>query len=84
MLREDFLLKFDNYSARVDKEMALVPEDFWIETPDSETEKLSEATREVRIALRDEGYYDATMLRIARKIRCKFNPERSECINSTE
>jgi hypothetical protein len=84
MLREDFLLKFDNYSALVDKEMALVPEDFWIETSDSETEKLSEATREVRIALRDEGYYDATMLRIARKIRCKFNPERSECINPTE
>lgn len=84
LLREDFLLKFDNYARRVDKEMDQVPEEFWIETPEEETQKLDEVARQVRIAMRDEGYYDPTMLRIARKVRCRFNPERSECTDPTE
>jgi len=84
LLREDFLLKFDNYSGRVDNEMDQVPAEFWIETPDNETQKLKDTTREVRIAMRDNGYYDATMLRISRKIRCRFDPENSECTDPIE
>jgi len=84
LLREDFLLKFSNYAGRVDQEMNLVPDEFWIETPPEETEKLENVTRDVRLEMRDSGFYDATMLRIARKVRCRFNPEKAECVNPIE
>ena len=45
LLREDFLLKFNNYAGRVDTEMNLVPDEFWIEMPADETNKLEDATR---------------------------------------
>ncbi|MEK9713817.1 MAG: putative solute-binding protein, partial [Thalassolituus sp.] len=84
LLREDFLLKFSNYAGRVDQEMNLVPDEFWIETPIEETEKLEKVTRDVRLEMRDSGFYDATMLRIARKVRCRFNPEKAECVDPIE
>ena len=84
LLREDFLLKFNNYAGRVDTEMNLVPDEFWIETPLEETEKLEDIAREVRLAMRDRGFYDATMLRITRKIRCRFNPDKAECLDPVE
>lgn len=84
LLREDFLLKFSSYAGRVDKEMNLVPDEFWIETPLEETEKLENIAREIRLAMRENGYYDGTMLRIARKIRCRFNPEKAECVDPVE
>ncbi|WP_368043849.1 hypothetical protein [Thalassolituus sp.] len=34
--------------------------------------------------MRKNGYYDGTMLRIARKIRCRFNPEKAECVDPVE
>jgi hypothetical protein len=36
------------------------------------------------LKLREEGYYDPAMLRLQRKIRCKFEPARSECTNPKE
>jgi hypothetical protein len=38
----------------------------------------------VRIKLRDQGFYDASMLRLARKIRCRFEPTNQECTNPVE
>lgn len=84
LLREDFLLKFDNYAGRVDNEMNLVPDDFWIETPEDEMKKFDSIAQTVRLKMRDEGYYHPAMLRIARKIRCRFDPERNECIDPVE
>ena len=39
---------------------------------------------DVRLKLREEGYYDPAMERLQRKIRCKFEPARSECTNPKE
>jgi len=84
LLREDFLLKFDNYAGRVDNEMNLVPDDFWIETPEDKMKEFDSVAQTVRLKMRDEGYYHPAMLRIARKIRCRFDPERNECIDPVE
>ena len=84
ILREDFLFKFENYARRVDNEMALVPEGLWVEDSPQDAKKLEELSLGVRLKLRDEGYYDPAMLRLQRKIRCKFDPARSECANPKE
>jgi len=84
ILREDFLFKFDNYARRVDNEMALVPEGFWLDDSPEDAKKLEELSLEVRLKLRDQGVYDPAMLRLQRKIRCKFDPARSECANPKE
>lgn len=84
ILREDFLFKFDNYARRVDKEMANVPESLWLTSPEEETQKLNDIYQKIRIKLRDQGYYDTSMLRLARKIRCRFDPINDECTNPVE
>jgi len=85
ILREDFLFKFDTYSQRFMQELnGVVSEDFWIPMSEAETKKQNKIYQDIRIKLRDEGYYDASMLRLARKIRCRFEPANSECTNSVE
>lgn len=84
ILREDFLFKFDNYARRVDNEMALIPEEFWLEDTEADVKKIEQMALDVRLKLRDEGYYDPAMLRLQRKIRCKFEPSRDECTNPKE
>ena len=64
--------------------MALVPEGLWVEDSPQDAKKLEELSLGVRLKLRDEGYYDPAMLRLQRKIRCKFDPARSECANPKE
>lgn len=84
ILREDFLFKFDNYARRVDNEMALIPGEFWMKDTKSDVQKMEQIALDVRLKLREEGYYDPAMLRLQRKIRCKFEPARSECTNPKE
>jgi hypothetical protein len=84
ILREDFLFKFDNYARRVDKEVALVEDSFWITPQEEDKVKLADVYQGVRIKLRDQGFYDASMLRLARKIRCRFEPTNQECTNPVE
>jgi hypothetical protein len=84
LLREDFLFKFNNYAKRVDKELSHIPANFWVNFSEKDKATIDESSQGVRITLRDEGYYDATMLRLARKIRCRFEPTHTECTNPIE
>lgn len=61
-----------------------VPSKYWIDLPPERLEKYDALLREVRIALKDKKIYDATMLRLLRKIRCKDNPSRAECAEKRE
>jgi len=84
ILREDFLFKFENYAGRVDKEMSIVPDNFWMEEKAQDLKAIEDTYLKVRLKLREEGYYDAAMLRLQRKIRCKFDPARTECSDPKE
>ena len=84
ILREDFLFKFENYARRVDNELALIPSSFWAKDTPQDIAKLEAESLKARLKLRDEGFYDPAMLRLQRKIRCKFEPSRSECANPQE
>lgn len=84
ILREDFLFKFDNYVKRVEKERANIDSSFWREIPPAEQAREQARLRDLRIALRDKGVYDPLMLKLQRKIRCKVDPARNECLNPAE
>ncbi len=61
-----------------------VPRKYFEPIPDADKPKYEEMMRQARISLRDEGYYDAEMLSIQRKIRCRVEPSRAECTDKKE
>lgn len=84
ILREDFLFKFNSYARMLDKELGNIPTSFWINPSSADMATLNENAQKIRLTLRNEGYYDPVMLRLARKIRCRFSPDENECKNPIE
>ncbi len=84
ILREDFLFRFHHYARLLDKELGNLPASFWLTPTQADIERLTGLSRSVRIELRNKGYYDADMLKLARKIRCRFTPDADECKNPVE
>lgn len=84
ILREDFLFKFDSYTNRLDREMSIIPQSMWLASDAQKVQRLENTMLDVRLKLRDDGYYDPSMLTLQRKIRCKFDPSRDECRNPKE
>ncbi|WP_369600779.1 putative solute-binding protein [Hahella sp. SMD15-11] len=56
----------------------------WINPDPEKVAGYDKLLREVRIALRDKGVYDAKALRLMRKVRCKSNPTAAECTQALE
>lgn len=63
---------------------AEIKKEYWMRPSQENLEGYSKMLQEVRIALRDEGVYDAKALRLMRKVRCKKNPTNSECAEKRE
>lgn len=84
MLREDFLFKFDHYVKRLEKERRNISASLWRDVPRLEQTAFENRMQKLRIFMRDQGKYDATMLKLARKVRCKHDPARVECVNPVE
>jgi hypothetical protein len=61
-----------------------IPTKYWVELPEEKKIEYKEMLRQVRIELRDDGTYDARMLKILFKLRCKTNPGHYECIEKLE
>jgi hypothetical protein len=61
-----------------------VPDHWWIEIPAADKREYETMMQEARLTLREKGYYDAEMLTLQRKIRCKLNPSKGECANPVE
>lgn len=66
------------------REEEKVPEKWWIHIPKDDMKEYETMMQNARINLRDMDYYDADMLTLQRKIRCKYAPDRSECVNTVE
>lgn len=89
--REVALDKFDDALAKVRDYEKDIPDEEWIEIPDSDIEDYQEMFRQNRIELRDgededgdkvKQVYHGEMLTLLRKVRCKLNPDASECTAS--
>ncbi len=84
LVREAFYEGYDRIMARLHEEAAKVPDKWWIEVPPQDKVEYETMMQQARIQLRDEDYYDADMLTLQRKIRCKLAPSRAECANPVE
>ena len=56
-----------------------IPGKYWIPIDESTKDAWNEIFRESRIALREQGVYDAKALTLFRKIRCKVDSSLAEC-----
>ncbi len=84
LVREGFSHNFDRIVKMLKIQTGEIPDKWWIEIPDKEKQDYEVMMQQARIELREADYYDAGMLRIQRKVRCKLDPTRFECPNPVE
>jgi len=82
--REYFYSNLDKILEGLDKEMQTVDPKWWVEIPDADKTGYEVMMQEARMQMRDLGYYSADMLTLQRKIRCKIESDRAECVNPVE
>lgn len=70
---------FNVIQQRLEREADDIPDHWWVEIPEGERNNYESMMRDARLKLRKTGYYDATMLRIMKRIRCKLDGQRPEC-----
>jgi hypothetical protein len=62
-----------------------IPVKHWIDIPDSDKKKYDQMFLDVRVELRDgQKVYHPTALKLMRKIRCKADSSRAECVMKRE
>jgi len=84
LVREGFQKGFDRIINQINVQTGEIPAHWWIQIPDKEKQDYEVMMQQARIELRDADYYDAGMLTIQRKVRCKLDPTRFECPNPVE
>lgn len=84
LVREVFLENYDLIMTRLGEETDKVPAHWWIDIPQRDQREYEIMMQQARLHLRDREYYDPDMLTLQRKVRCKFDASRSECVNPEE
>lgn len=84
LVREDFYARFAEIERVVEQQTGAIDDDLWIPISDQEKSEYEVMMQEARVRLREKGYYDGDMLRLQRKVRCKFNPAHFECAQPKE
>lgn len=82
--REKVASVFDRMTSYIAQDTAGIDKKYWITMAQADQDKYNLMLRNVRIALREEGVYDANMLRLMRKLRCTENPAAAECTEKLE
>lgn len=80
--REYFGGLFDRSLEQIKEAESLIL--YFFPPPDGDREKYREMMREARIALTAEGLYDRRMMALMKKVRCKCEPQQSECSENRE
>lgn len=62
--------------ARSEKE---IEEKYWMDLSAADKERYVRMMREARIQIRQDGMYDARMLKLLKRVRCKVAPSLGEC-----
>ncbi len=84
LVREDFLTRFETIEKMVKAQEGDIPQQYWIDIPPEDKAEYQVMMQEARLQLRARDYYDAEMLKLQRKVRCKFEPTHFECANPVE
>ncbi len=77
--REYALSQFDSSVALVKRYESKIPEKLWVSISEADVAGYHEVFRQSRIRLRDKGIYNGKMLTLMRMLRCKKDPQHSEC-----
>ena len=77
--REFTLSQFDKAVMRANNYEDRIAGKWWISISESNQARYHEMYRQARISLRNKGVYDGKMLTLMRLVRCKKDPQRSEC-----
>lgn len=84
LVREAFFEGYGEIMEQLNAEAAKVPDRWWIQIPEEDKQEYETMMQDARLQLREEGYYDADMLTLQRRIRCRFDNRRGECTNPVE
>lgn len=84
LIREVAADSFQSIQVALEKEAKRIPSHWWIPLPEDEKRDYNSMMRDARLKLRDNGYYDPTMLSIMRRIRCNQDASRPECSQNNE
>ncbi|MDX1804835.1 MAG: putative solute-binding protein [Alcanivorax sp.] len=82
--RKYMLGQFDRAMTVINNANNSVDKKWWIQIPEADKLRYDEMMREARIDLTKKGVYDKNMMTLLRKVRCKLNGSRAECVNPTE
>ena len=84
LVREAFFEGYNLIMQKLSEESAKVPDHWWIPLPEEDKQAYEVMMEEARLQLRDEGYYHPEMLELQQRIRCRLEPDRSECVQSAQ
>lgn len=77
--REFFYANFDRALHEITKAESQIDEKWWVDIPDADKAQYDTLMDEVRIQAVQAGYWDGEMIKLQRRVRCKFDPKRAEC-----
>lgn len=82
--REYFYNNFDRILEQLNREASAVDPKWMQDIPEEDKVEYELLMQEARIQLREQGHYDADMLSLQRRIRCRIDGSRGECTNPVE
>lgn len=77
--REYFYDNIDTILAQVEQEEAQVDPKWWVPIPEEDKAEYEVMMAEAREQMQKLGYYDADMLALLSRIRCRLDDSRAEC-----
>lgn len=75
---------FDEAMKHIKAAEQQIPKKYWLDLPEEKSKKYQEMFRQIRIELTKQGAYDARMIKIMFKLRCRDNPNHYECAEGAE
>ena len=82
--REYFFEHFDDILEVLNREAEHVNPDWFEPIPEEDMQEYEVLLQDSRVQLREEGYYDPEMLTLQRRVRCRLDSGRSECVDPVE
>ncbi len=79
LIREAAHEAYPEVMKRIRKETRRVPDRWFIDISEEEKREYETMMRDARQALKEQDYYSGDMLKLQRRIRCKFDAGRAEC-----
>ncbi len=74
--------EWDKAMSIIDTATKSIPDKYWIKIAPPQMQEFDQLMRDARKTLLKDGIYDAGMLNLEKKIRCKYSPTHSECADS--